>query len=87
MSILESIRGHSDLTVLTDMEREELCRQIRRFIVSHVAKTGGHLASNLGVVELTVALHRCFVDLFVIHFFLPCVSCAETLEIRLFFVL
>lgn len=60
MSILESIRGHSDLAALTDSEREELCRQIRRFIVSHVAKTGGHLASNLGVVELSVAIETVF---------------------------
>lgn len=60
MSILESIRGHSDLTALSESEREELCRQIRRFIVSHVAKTGGHLASNLGVVELSVAIETVF---------------------------
>ena len=60
MSILESIRGHADLAKLSDQERFELCREIRTFIVSHVAKTGGHLASNLGVVELTVAIETVF---------------------------
>lgn len=39
---------------------DELCAEIRQFLLDHVSKTGGHLASNLGVVELTVALHRCF---------------------------
>ncbi|MBR2541040.1 MAG: 1-deoxy-D-xylulose-5-phosphate synthase [Mogibacterium sp.] len=41
-------------------ELEEMCEDIRRFLVEKVSKTGGHLASNLGVVELTVALHRVF---------------------------
>ena len=41
-------------------ELEELCEDIRRFLVEKVSKTGGHLASNLGVVELTVALHKVF---------------------------
>ena len=39
---------------------DELCAEIRQFLLEHVSQTGGHLASNLGVVELTVALHRCF---------------------------
>lgn len=39
---------------------DELCAEIRQFLLDHVSKTGGHLASNLGAVELTVALHRCF---------------------------
>lgn len=39
---------------------DELCVEIRQFLLDHVSRTGGHLASNLGVVELTVALHRCF---------------------------
>ena len=56
MSILNTIHGHEDLVALTDAERTLLCQEIRDFLVSHVCKTGGHLASNLGVVELTVAL-------------------------------
>ncbi|MCD8355800.1 MAG: 1-deoxy-D-xylulose-5-phosphate synthase [Clostridia bacterium] len=39
---------------------DELCSEIRQFLLDHVSQTGGHLASNLGAVELTVALHRCF---------------------------
>ena len=39
---------------------DELCAEIRQFLLENVSKTGGHLASNLGAVELTVALHRCF---------------------------
>lgn len=41
-------------------ELAELCNEIRRFLLENVSRTGGHLASNLGIVELTVALHRCF---------------------------
>ena len=60
MSILEKINGHSDLVHLTGAQREQLCEEIREFLVSHIAKTGGHLASNLGVVELSVALETVF---------------------------
>ena len=60
MSILENIHGHSDLVGLSDAQRVALCQEIRDFIVSHVAETGGHLASNLGVVELSVALETVF---------------------------
>ncbi len=60
MNMLSSIRGHTDLVNLTGSQRKELCAEIREFIVSHVAKTGGHLASNLGVVELTVAIETVF---------------------------
>lgn len=60
MSILDRISGHEDLLQLNDQDRKELCAQIRDFLVSHVSKTGGHLASNLGVVELTVALETVF---------------------------
>ena len=52
--------GHSDLLALTDGQRTQLCGEIRDFLVEHVSKTGGHLASNLGVVELTVALETVF---------------------------
>ena len=60
MKLLPSIRGHADLGRLNAEKRSELCAEIRDFIVSHVAKTGGHLASNLGVVELTVAIETVF---------------------------
>ncbi|WNO71102.1 1-deoxy-D-xylulose-5-phosphate synthase [Streptomyces sp. AM8-1-1] len=60
MTILESIRGPRDLKALTDEEIEELSREIREFLVHAVARTGGHLGPNLGVVELTLALHRVF---------------------------
>ena len=60
MGILETIRGNGDLQRLNDLDRETLCREIREFLVTSVAKTGGHLASNLGVVELSVALETVF---------------------------
>ena len=60
MAILESIHGHQDLVNLNENERAVLCGEIRDFLVSNVAKTGGHLASNLGVVELTVAIETVF---------------------------
>ena len=60
MSILESIHNHQDLVHLNNIQREQLCREIRDFLVSKVSKTGGHLASNLGVVELTVAIETVF---------------------------
>ena len=60
MYILDSIHGHDDLIGLTNPQREQLCAEIREFLVQNVAKTGGHLASNLGVVELTLALETVF---------------------------
>ena len=60
MRILDRINGHGDLAALDPEQQEQLCCEIRDFLVSHVAKTGGHLASNLGVVELTVALETVF---------------------------
>ena len=60
MSILQNIHGHEDLIRLSEEERTLLCAEIRDFLVSHVAKTGGHLASNLGVVELAVAIETVF---------------------------
>ena len=60
MSILEKIHCHADLRKLDEQQRKILCQQIRSFLVSQVSKTGGHLASNLGVVELTVALETVF---------------------------
>ena len=60
MSILENINGHDDLVRLTDAQREQLCDEIRSFLVTSVSKTGGHLASNLGTVELSVAIETVF---------------------------
>ena len=58
--MLERINGHKDLAALSAADQTHLCGEIRDFLVSHVAKTGGHLASNLGVVELTVAIETVF---------------------------
>ena len=60
MDILENIKGHEDLILLNDEQREILCGEIRDFLVAHVSQTGGHLASNLGTVELTVAIETVF---------------------------
>lgn len=60
MSILQRITGPADLENLVTEELEELAEEIRRFLVQNVARTGGHLGPNLGVVELTIALHRVF---------------------------
>ena len=60
MSILETINGHEDLLRLSDEERLLLCQQIREFLIDRVSKTGGHLASNLGTVELSVALETVY---------------------------
>ncbi len=60
MSILERINTSNDVKELRADELEPLCREIREFLVDSVSRTGGHLASNLGVVELTVALHRVY---------------------------
>lgn len=58
--ILSKIKQPSDLKALTTSELTDLCSEIRRKILNVVATNGGHLASNLGVVELTVALHKLF---------------------------
>ncbi len=60
MAILDRIHGHEDLVLLTDDQRKELCGEIRSFLVEHIAQSGGHLASNLGVVELSVALETVY---------------------------
>lgn len=59
-SWLEQIQSPDDLKKLNISQMEQLCKEIRRFLLRSVSKTGGHLASNLGVVELTVALEYCF---------------------------
>lgn len=58
--LLESIKNPSDVKNLNNDELEELAREIREFMLENVSKTGGHVASNLGIVELTIALLRCF---------------------------
>ncbi|MBT2507983.1 1-deoxy-D-xylulose-5-phosphate synthase [Streptomyces sp. ISL-98] len=60
MTILETIRGPRDLKALTEAEVCHLSSEIREFLVQAVARTGGHLGPNLGVVELSIALHRVF---------------------------
>ncbi|MBE6771235.1 MAG: 1-deoxy-D-xylulose-5-phosphate synthase [Ruminococcaceae bacterium] len=60
VSILENINNPSDIKNLSETELENLCSEIRKTLVDTVASTGGHLASNLGTVELTVALHKSF---------------------------
>lgn len=57
---LNQIHSRADLLRLTPAEDRQLCGEIREFLVKHIARTGGHLASNLGVVELTVALHKVY---------------------------
>ena len=59
-TLLNQINSPQDLKRLPDSQLNQLCKEIRSFLVESVSKTGGHLASNLGVVELTVALHRVF---------------------------
>ncbi|MEU3755471.1 1-deoxy-D-xylulose-5-phosphate synthase [Streptomyces olivoreticuli] len=60
MSLLENIRGPRDLKALDGEDLTELAEEIRHFLVHAVARTGGHLGPNLGVVELSIALHRAF---------------------------
>ncbi|MFG7944719.1 MULTISPECIES: 1-deoxy-D-xylulose-5-phosphate synthase [Streptomyces] len=60
MALLTRIRGPRDLDRLTPEQLETLAGEIRSFLVDAVSKTGGHLGPNLGVVELTIALHRVF---------------------------
>lgn len=59
-SVLSDIKNPSDIKKLSDGELELLCTEIRRTLIETVASNGGHLASNLGTVELTVALHKSF---------------------------
>lgn len=60
MSLLSSITGPRDLDALSLDQLEQLADEIRGFLVENVSRTGGHLGPNLGVVELTIALHRVF---------------------------
>ena len=58
MSVLDRINQPNDIKYLSETQLEELPGEIRQFLIEHLSKTGGHLASNLGVVELTLALHN-----------------------------
>jgi len=58
--MLEKIQSPADLRALDKEELKTLCEELRTFLLTTVSQTGGHLASNLGVVELTVAIHRVF---------------------------
>ena len=60
--ILEKIKKENDIKELSEEELEILADEIREFLIQKISVTGGHLASNLGVVELTMALHL-FLDL------------------------
>ena len=58
--VLKRIHTAEDLKKLDEGQLQRLCGELRRFLLQKVSKTGGHLASNLGIVELTVALEYCF---------------------------
>ena len=58
--LLEKIQKENDIKQLKPEELEKLAEEIRQFLVEKISVTGGHLASNLGVVELTMALHLAF---------------------------
>ncbi|AXE54589.1 1-deoxy-D-xylulose-5-phosphate synthase [Aurantimicrobium sp. MWH-Uga1] len=60
MAILETVHGPRDLDRLSQEELVQLSAEIREFLVREVARSGGHLGPNLGVVELTIAIHRVF---------------------------
>ncbi|CAN5211167.1 1-deoxy-D-xylulose-5-phosphate synthase [soil metagenome] len=60
MTLLERITGPRDLDALSNEQLVELAAEIREFLVREVSKTGGHLGPNLGVVELTIAMHKVF---------------------------
>ena len=57
--LLEQIEDANDIKKLDPGEYRELAKEIRACLINNISKTGGHLASNLGVVELTMALHLC----------------------------
>ena len=59
-SLLKNIKSPDDIKSLSFEQLDELSEEIRETLISTVAQNGGHLASNLGVVELTIAMHRCF---------------------------
>ena len=60
MSLISEIHSPEDLKKIDPSMLPQLCAEIRSLIIDVVSKNGGHLAPNLGVVELTIALHRVF---------------------------
>ena len=60
MALLDDIGCPDDVRKLTTKQAEDLAEEIRAFLIDKVSRTGGHLGPNLGVVELTIALHRVF---------------------------
>ena len=58
--LLDTIHSPADVKRLDFGQLQELCAEIRAFLIDSVSKTGGHLSSNLGTIELTVALHKVF---------------------------
>ena len=60
MSILENINSSADIKKLNREQLPQLCDELRKFEIENIAKTGGHLSPNLGMVELTVAIHRVY---------------------------
>lgn len=60
MKLLESIQSPAQLKYFSDEQLRTLADEIREFLLTHVSRTGGHLSSNLGVIELTIALHCIF---------------------------
>ncbi|MGI8458846.1 MAG: 1-deoxy-D-xylulose-5-phosphate synthase [Propionibacteriaceae bacterium] len=60
MSVLDSVSSPEDVRALPAEDLQTLCAEIRSFLIHQVSRTGGHLGPNLGVVELTVAMHRVF---------------------------
>ena len=58
--MLEKIRSREDLLKLNKDQDAALCEEIRAFLVENLSHTGGHLASNLGIVETTLAIHKVF---------------------------
>ena len=60
MGILETIRNPQDLNELSEDQLKRLASEVRAFLITNVSQTGGHLGPNLGVVELTLAVHRIF---------------------------
>ena len=60
MNLLKQVNFPKDIKNMEEKTLKQLAKEIRHFLIHSVSKTGGHLASNLGVVELTLALHYCF---------------------------
>jgi hypothetical protein len=73
-TLLESIHSPADLKRLNFAQMAELAEEIREFLIQTLSKTGGHLGPNLGVVELTLALHTVFTP--------PRTSCSSTSATR-----